>query len=483
MATIGSLGAGSGLDLESLLQKLVSAEGAPRLNALTRREANIQANISAFGSLKSALDQFRNEVRKLSAADALQQRTVNTGNSSRFTASAGITASAGSHSIQVLGTARTHRVASTADFANAGATVGEGKLSISLGAAAFEVTTDATTTLGELKALINEAGRNAGVTATLMHVARDPGDADAGTVARLVIASEKTGGANTIAITVDDMDGVDTDDQGLSRFYYSASDASNSQLAQQQAAADARIAVNGFIAHSGTNTFTDAIEGVTITAQKDPADPLAPEVETLTIAMDRAGVAARIRSFVNAYNEVLKTIRSVSSYDTATKTAGALNGDATVRGIASQLRTIIGARTGGVDSVTSLAELGVRTGRDGTLSIDDAMLNGALANRFADMGALFQGSGGIAVQMERTLDGYLDGNGPLASRTQGLDRQLAQIGTERGNLNTRLERIESQYRARFTALDALVAQLQGTGSFLDAQLANTASIITGKRGR
>lgn len=482
MATIGSLGAGSGLDLETLLQKLVSAEGAPRLNALTRREANIQANISAFGSLKSALDQFRNEVRKLSAADALQQRTVNTGNSSRFTASAGITASAGSHSIQVLGTARAHRLVSTADFADADATVGAGKLTVSIGSASFEVTTDATTTLGELKALINEGGRNAGVTATLMHVARDPDDADAGTVARLVIASEKTGSANTIAITVDDADGNASDAQGLSRFYYSASDTQNSQLAQQQAAADARIAVNGFVAHSSTNTFTDVIEGVTITALKDPADPLAPEVETLTIAMDRTGVAARIRSFINAYNEVLKTIRSVASYDTATKTAGALNGDATVRGIASQLRAIIGARTGGADTIASLAELGVRTGRDGTLSIDDAMLNGALANSFADMGALFQGSGGIAGQMEKALDGYLDSNGLLASRTQGLDRQLAQIGTERGNLNTRLERIESQYRARFAALDALVAQLQSTGSFLDAQLANTASIITGKRG-
>ena len=85
MATIGSLGAGSGLDLESLLQKLITAEGTPRLSALTRREAAIQADISAFGSLKSALDQFRTGVRALSAADALQQRTVSTGNSAMHT--------------------------------------------------------------------------------------------------------------------------------------------------------------------------------------------------------------------------------------------------------------------------------------------------------------------------------------------------------------------------------------------------------------
>lgn len=480
MATIGSLGAGSGLDLESLLQKLITAEGTPRLSALTRREAAIQADISAFGSLKSALDQFRAGVRALSAADALQQRTVSTGNSAYFSASAGAAAAAGTNSIQVLGTARAQRLISGASFADAGATVGEGTLTITLGDASFEVTTSATTTLAELRTLINEAAGDSGLAATLMVVAVDPLDASAGTVTRLMLSSEKTGSANTIAVAVDDADAADTDDQGLSRFYFSASDPLNSQLDEQQAAADARIVVNGFTAWSATNTFADVLEGVTISALKDPEDPLAPVVETLTVALDRAGVAARVKSFVNGYNEVVKAIRSVSSYDTATRAAGALNGDATVRGIGSRLRAIIGSQAPQAGGIGSLAQLGISTQRDGTLAVDAAKLDAALAGGFGDVAALFQGEDGIAVRLEETLDAYLDSDGLLASRTRGLDRQLAQIGTERESLNTRLEKIEAQYRTRFAALDALVAQLQSTGSYLDTQLANTSSIIGGR---
>jgi len=197
--------------------------------------------------------------------------------------------------------------------------------------------------------------------------------------------------------------------------------------------------------------------------------------------MDRASVAARIRSFVNGYNEVVKTIRNVSSYDSATRKAGALNGDATVRGIGSQLRTIIGTQSANADGINSLARLGITTQRDGTLAVDSGKLDAALAASPTEVDQLFRGADGVATRLGKALDGYLDREGMLASRTQGFDRQLAQIGTERQNLNVRLEKIEAQYRSRFTALDALVGQLQSTGSYLDTQLANTSSIISGNR--
>lgn len=481
MATIGSLGAGSGLELETLVQKLISAEGAPRMNALAKREASVQAGISAFGSLKSALDQFRSGVRALNTDGALQQRSVSTGNSTLFSASASTTAAAGTHSIQVLGTAQSQRLISTADLADANATVGAGTLTISLGADSFDITTDADTTLGELKTRINEAAGDTGISATLMVVAKDPDDASAGTVTRLVLSSSRTGSANTIAVTVADADGTDTDDQGLSRFYFSTNDLQNSQLDQQQAAADARIVVNGLVAHSASNTFSEVLEGVTITVLKDPTDPLAPAVESLGISMDRSGVAARIKSFVDGYNEVIKTLRDLSSFDSSTGKAGPLNGDAVVRGIASRLRTIIATQASSDGQSLSLSQLGISTQRDGTLALDSGKLDAALANGFAQVDELFRGEQGIATRLLETLGGYLDGDSLLTSRSQGYDRQLKQINTERETLNTRLEKIEAQYRSRFAALDTLVGQLQSTGSFLDAQLANTSNIIMGKR--
>jgi flagellar hook-associated protein 2 len=477
MASIGSLGVGSGLDLETLVTKLISAEGTPRLSSLASKEASIQADISAFGTLKSALDKFRTTAKSLSDAEALRGRTVSTGNSKQFSASANGNAVAGRYSVQVLNTARAQKLVSTADFASGSDTVGAGTLTITVGSDSFEVTTTATTTLAELKTLINDAADNAGLSASLMVVARDPLDASAGTVARLVLAADETGAENTIGITVSDADTNGTDNLGLSRFYYSATDTVNSQLDEQQAAANARIVVDGLTAFSTSNVFSNVIDGVTLTALKDPSDPLNPEVETMDIGLDRNGVAARISAFVASYNELVGAIRDVSSYDAEAGTAGALNGDATVRGISSRLRTIIGASGIGDGTLRSLAELGIQTQRDGTLKLDSAKLDTALRQNFADVSALFASSDGIGTRLESMLDGFLDGDGVLATRTAGLGQQLKAIDTEREKLGIRLEKLETQYRARFSALDALVAQLQSSGEYLLAQLENTASII------
>ena len=219
------------------------------------------------------------------------------------------------------------------------------------------------------------------------------------------------------------------------------------------------------------------IDGVTITALKDPADPLNPAVESMEIALDRDGVAERITAFVAAYNEVVAAIRGVSSYNAETRTAGALNGDATVRGISARLRSIIGASGIGDGTLQSLADLGIQTQRDGTLKLDPAKLDAALTRDFAGVSTLFSTQNGVATRLEGMLDGLLDRGGLLATRTEGLDRQLEAIEAEREKLNIRLEKFESQYRARFAALDALVAELQSSSDFLLAQLQNTASII------
>ncbi len=92
---VGAVGVGSGLDLESLINNLIAAERTPKLNSLAAKEATIQANISAFGGLKSVLDQFRNGLAGLLDADALQARTASSSVPSYFSASADSTALAG----------------------------------------------------------------------------------------------------------------------------------------------------------------------------------------------------------------------------------------------------------------------------------------------------------------------------------------------------------------------------------------------------
>jgi flagellar hook-associated protein 2 len=479
---IGTLGVGSGLDLEGLVTKLITNEGKPRFDRLATKEAKVQANISAFGSLKSSLDKLRTAANDLNDTAAVGKRGVSTGGSKLFSASATSSATIGNYSIQVLGKATAQKLASTADFSSGTALAGAGTLSITSGSNSFSVTTDATTTLQGLRDAINGSASNTSVAASLLVVAKDPLDASAGTVTRLVLTAKETGTANAIQTSVTDADLDNTDNAGLSRFYYSSSDPVNSRMSQTQAAANARIAVDGFTAISSSNTFSDVAEGVTITVQEPPADPLNPAVETLGITQDTTAASGRLKSFVTAYNDLAKTIRDLSAYDKTTNKGAALSGDATLRAISSQLRGI--ASTAGLGSGTpgSLSDIGVSFQTDGNLKIDSAKLDTALKNQLPGVSALLTGTGGVGARFDAALDSILDSGGTLEARTQGFDKQLKSISAERETVISRLDRLEASYRTRFSALDATVARLKSDGDYLLAQLQSTSQIISGRKG-
>ena len=59
MASISSLGIGSGLEIGKLVENLVAAEGAGKKARLDRREIDFQAKLSIIGSVKSALKDFQ----------------------------------------------------------------------------------------------------------------------------------------------------------------------------------------------------------------------------------------------------------------------------------------------------------------------------------------------------------------------------------------------------------------------------------------
>ena len=63
--TIRSLGVGSGLALDDLVQQLINAERKPKEDRLNAREEAVEAEISALGSIKSKLSKFKDAVDEL----------------------------------------------------------------------------------------------------------------------------------------------------------------------------------------------------------------------------------------------------------------------------------------------------------------------------------------------------------------------------------------------------------------------------------
>src|SRR6476661_351512 len=237
--SIGSaLGAGSGLDIQALVNQLSDAAKAPKAALITSRETANQAKVSGLAQVSSAIDNFASALGSLVAGGTLfSQPSVS--DPSVFTASAVAGARLGglSASVEVERLAQAQTSVSQYDAALMSGTdpVGEGVLTISVGGGAgLDVTIDATNNnLNGLAKAIN--ARNAGVTASVVTDANG---------ARLVVKG-RTGGANAFTLSVP---GGTT--SGLERF---ASDAMTTPLD----AHDALVKLDGVELSRASNSFSD----------------------------------------------------------------------------------------------------------------------------------------------------------------------------------------------------------------------------------
>ncbi|RLA09304.1 MAG: flagellar hook protein, partial [Gammaproteobacteria bacterium] len=81
-------------------------------------------------------------------------------------------------------------------------------------------------------------------------------------------------------------------------------------------------------------------------------------------------------------------------------------------------------------------------------------------------------SRGIAFQLDALISGFLEPDGVLGSRTDGIQSRVDDITDRREVLNRRMDVLEVRYRAQFNALDGLLSQLRTTSDFLTQQLAS-----------
>ncbi|MFO1349962.1 MAG: flagellar filament capping protein FliD [Gammaproteobacteria bacterium] len=472
MAGITLSGVGSGLDINSLVTQLVNAEAAPATSRLNRREANLQTEISALGTFKGALSELQKAVKNLTDAKKFSALTATVANGDLLAASASDTAQPGVYSVEVTQLAKAQRLATSAShtFVTQDAALGSGTLTIRFGrydsGGAFTANPDKAgktlvigagdKTLAGVRDAINQA--DLGVTANIVHD---------GSGYRLTLSAKDSGANNALEISVADDDGNDTDAAGLSLLAYGAA---TRNLEQTVAAQDAKAIVDGLELSSANNTFSGAIQGVTLTVQA--AEPGKPT--TLTVARNTASVTGAVQGFVKAYNNFINTTKALIAYDPQTQERGPLLGDAEVRSVSSQLRRSVTESVAGLASeVNSLSDIGIRTQRDGTLELDNGTLQKAVTDDAASVAALFAGAGestGIGQRFYDFLTKQLASSGPLAKRNDSLTKRIDDIGDQRADLARKMSALQARYRAQFTAMDKLLSQLNASGSYLSQQL-------------
>ncbi len=448
---ITTSGVGSGIDIESLVTQLIAAEGQPATNRIDRKEATLQADLSAYGSLKSALSTFQTAVKALNDPADFLGRTSTSSNTEVFSATADETAVPGKYDIEVIQLAAAAKSRS-GNFTSADEVVGTGSLAISLGATTFNITVDSeNNTLAGLRDAINAASDNPGLTASIINV-------DGGS--RLVLTSDKLGAANTISIAVTDTDGMPVDTAGLSRL-------ATVNLTTVQSAQDAIIKVDSQQVTRDSNSFSDVIAGVKFTL--DSALP--GTVESLSIGLDKGSLIKNVNSFVTAYNSLADTMANLSSFNADTGAAGTLLGDSALRSVQSQIRQTLTSSVSGL-GYDSLVAIGITTNDEGHLEVDSAKLDKVMTDDFTAVSQLFSSEKGLAKSLDSVLERYISTDGILTARQDGLQSNIDSLDGDREQLNRRLATLDARYRAQFTAMDILVAQLTSLGDYMTQQLAS-----------
>lgn len=469
MATITSAGIGSGLDVESLITKLMSLERQP-VTQLQQRTDTLKTQLSAIGKLQSSVATLRDAAGRLALSTSFTGTVASSSDASSVAATAGTEATAGSYQVNVEKLAKAQSLVSPA-----GASLSTGTVTIEFG-----------TYSTDLSAFTADPGRApmiipVGAGEAQLDKIRDKINAlKAGVVAnvvtdvngsRLVMRATDGGAANAFRVSVADDDGNNTDASGLSALAYDPTAAVNTG-SRTQAAQNSVATIDGVRVESATNTVSSAVQGVTFTLGKEMA--VGSQV-TINVTQDSAGTKKLITDFVSAYNDTVKLLRDQTKND-PNGTSGPLKGDSGVIGILNQLRQEMGASTTLGGSLARLADIGLDPLADGTLKINSTKLDAALAKP-TDLQGLFAGlDGGNAAnngfgQRLRTLaDGFLSTDGRIDAQQKGLQSRISANDKRGDELNRRLELVEKRLRTQYTALDGTMGKYNGLSTYLQQQL-------------
>jgi flagellar hook-associated protein 2 len=107
------------------------------------------------------------------------------------------------------------------------------------------------------------------------------------------------------------------------------------------------------------------------------------------VSTDKDKIKTSVQGFVDAFNKLDDTMRSLTKYDSTGKASGVLLGDATARSVLTQVKSVLTQAIGSGNTISSLSQVGVSFLNTGKLSLDETKLTKAMDSNFNDLSALF----------------------------------------------------------------------------------------------
>lgn len=482
MASITSLGIGSGLDTATMLEQLKLSE-QKRLLPYTNMQKSYESKISAWGQISSSLDALNKSIKPLQG-DAFN--SVNVSTNKAFTATAKSGAIADTHDVTVTQLATSHKVKTAAvDDPNAmQGSKDKGTRTVIItqndGSEMRVELKDDETSLNQIAKAINK--ENGDVQASVQHT--DEGH-------QLVLTSKTTGNDGHMSVRVEGDDDLDD-------FLRLGSDGSKPDGMKTVAAAqDAKLTVDGSNYTRSSNTIDDILAGVTFelkeVSEKDPSDPTGEtlKAETLSLTPDMSQYKTSIQNFVNDYNALINQTTASSKYVPSDSSGltnddiqrpnsenGALMGDSMLRGLVNETRTAVNGVYGENDAeYRALADIGITIDpKTGLMTLNEDKLDAAIADNPDDVANIFMDKngneglastlGGIITKYNGDSENKIDGS--IKTATDSLNKQVDQVKEQIDRTQKLIDAQVERYRIQFQNLDKTMASLNSTSNQVGA---------------
>lgn len=376
--SLSSPGIGSGLDVKTIVEALVKAEITPSQTRHDKQAANVKTELSAVGQLKSALASLKESLSNISDINKFYTKKFSLSDQGYISTTITPDAVKGNYQIEVQKLAQQQSLA-TGYFANKTASIGDsGTMTINFGTyngdnTLFTANPDvppasinispSDNSLVAVRDAINNS--ESGVTATIVEDSQG---------ARLTLSSSQTGASYAMQISGD-----------ITTLNYDPTIGVN-DLTQTMAAQNSTILINGLTVSQSTNQLENAISGITLNLTK--AEP--GKTITLSIEDNKDQITSLVNDFVKKYNDSITFLTNLTGYNVETKERGVFQGDPQFRSLKLNLnKWATNPLNKNNSAIQSLADLGIKTNKQGLLEINQDKFATALTDHYGEIGALF----------------------------------------------------------------------------------------------
>lgn len=234
----------------------------------------------------------------------------------------------------------------------------------------------------------------------------------------------------------------------------------------QELGQNAIFAINGTVMTSTSNTVTEDVtrmQGVTLTLKR--ANTEDDGTTTLSVSQDTSGLKDALNSFVNAYNNAIDQI------DTITASGAELHGESSLTSLRNTLRNYANGSNdsnGGIYKL--LADIGISTTQadsnnlssdTNALYFDEDKFLRALEENPESVKALLSGENGIFAMMESTVEQSLKAaSGFFDIKTSTLDSNINNIEDKITKKNSSITTYKAQLEKKFQAMENMIASMQ-----------------------